>query len=163
MRLMRSGPLSAPLHQRRRLYEAYERDGWPSVHDELVQMLRAAERERNAEEDEDLPLVDQLAQALGEVFRYQIKGYGLGRCRYVPADLPHGAKSDEIEEYERRGVFQSREVAVLDARTARLFGHYFLSAWARRVPKWCPDHSLAARQRNDRQKKLRGKRSGKYI
>ncbi len=163
MRLMRSGPLSAPLHQRRRLYEAYECDGWPSVHDELVHVLRAAERERNAEEDEDRPLADLLAQALGEVFRYQVKGYGLGRCTYVPADLPHGAKSGEIEEYERRSIFPSREVAVLDARTARLFGHYFLSASARRIPKWCPDHSLAARQRNDRQKKLKARHSGKFF
>ena len=35
MRLMRLGPLP----QRSRLFEAYERDGWPGVHDEIVRML----------------------------------------------------------------------------------------------------------------------------
>ena len=129
-----------------------------------MNMLRAAERERHAlEEEADQLEADQLALALGDVFRYQNKGYGLGRCAYVPADIPMGANPDVMKEYERRGVFPSREATVLDPRTARYFSHYFLSASARPLPKWCPDHSLAARQRTHRQKKLKARRSGKFF
>lgn len=152
MRRMRSGPWP----ERSRLYGVYERDRWTGVHQELVRMLRVAKRDRNTEH------ADQLGEALGEVLQYQTEGYGLGRCVYVPADLPRGAKREEIEEYEQRGIFPSRKATVLDPRTAKFFAHFFLCASAKRIPQWCPEHSLAARQRQDRQKKLKARRAGKY-
>lgn len=170
MRLMSSGLEWA---QRPKLYDAYRRDGWSGVHDELLHMLRAAlsprvkrparRREHRSGDREQGGSADILTQALRNVFQYQIKGYGLGRCGYVSADLPRGAKRKEIEEYEQQGIFPSREATVLDPRTAMFFGHFFLCASAKRVPQWCPEHSLAARQRQDRQKKLKAKRADKYI
>lgn len=159
--------------QRPKLYDAYLRDGWLGVHDQLLQILCAAlspcvkrsarHREHGSGDREQGGSADLLKQALRDVFQYQIKGYGLGRCGYIPADLPMGAKPEVIEEYARRGVLLSREATVLDPVTANWFSHYFLSASAKHIPGSCPDHTLAARQRTYRQKKARSARSGKYI
>lgn len=153
MGLMRRGAI------RQKLFGMYQTDGWSSVLRELVQMLRVAERER--EED---PNADEIARALDDVLRYLLKGYGLGRCSYIPANpIPKGADPDEIEEWEARGGWFSREATVLNPSLTQYFSHLFLSASAKRVPNWCPDHTLAARQRTHRKKDLKSKRSGKYI
>ena len=177
MCLMNSG-------QSARLYDAYQSGGWLSVHAELVKILRVCvhmkmlrvgvhielvkmlgvdERDRDEFEVRADQEPDRLARALEDVVEYLDKGYGLGRCSYVPADppIPRDAAPEEVEEHYFGGF--SREATVLKSTAAQLFSHYFLCVSARRIPQWCPDHTLAARQRINRQKELRRKRSGKYI
>ncbi len=152
MRLMRRS-----MRWGQKLYATYQSGGWLGVHEELVQALRVAEREHDKESDE-------LARAIGEVLQYQVKGYGLGRCAYVPANpIPKGADPDEVDAHELLGEGFSKEADVLNSTTAKYFSHYFLSASNKRIPKWCPDCSLSARQRTHRKRKLKASRSGKYI
>lgn len=159
MWLLKGGPIG----RKTRLYAAYQKGGWVEVHGELVEMLRAAEKAGDKE-------ADRLAQALRDVLRYQTMRYKLGQCRYVPADPPpKDASPEEIEEELATGNTFSREAEVLDDSSAKWFAHYFLYATdilyktGERGPKWCPEHSGAARVRDTRKKKIRERRAGKFI
>jgi hypothetical protein len=154
MCLMRSGPIA----RTKRLFEAYERDDWPVMIDKLIELLRATERTGGEE-------ADLMAGAIKEAVCSLTKGFSLAQCRYVKADPPlqSNMTGEEIEAFIQVRPGYSEEALELEGRMAKYFSHYFICRSARRVPKWCPDCTLAARQRTHRQKERRTKRSGRYI